>query len=218
MSHFRICPTILAADFTRLHEAIDLLQQSGCAHLHMDIMDGHYVPPITFGAKMVQDVRRIFTGTIDVHLMVTNPLDHLESFAAAGADLIYVHLETVHSVAAVAEQIRQLGKRPGIALYQPAESAWQDLLAHLDQLDAVLVATGAPGYAGRPLEISQLDKVSQLREKSSEINLMVDIGINEQTILQTKALGANWFAVSSAIFGSPLGISGAFTQLQSMVN
>ncbi|HNT29578.1 MAG TPA: ribulose-phosphate 3-epimerase [bacterium] len=217
MLDYRICPSILAGDFMHMGDAIEQLVGAGCSHLHMDIMDGHFVPQLTFGEKIIADARAMFSGTIDSHLMVSNPGDQIKAIAAAGSDIIIIHAETAGApvlLNQLLDQIRQAGALPGIALDGPTQDL-SVILPIVDQLAVVLVATGKVGKAGQKLDHACLDKVRQIREMpgTDALNIMVDIGINAQTLPEAKAAGANWFVASSAIFNHPQGIAAGYAQL-----
>lgn len=215
----RICPSILAADFMQMGAAIDALVTAGCDYLHMDVMDGHMVPAVTFGAKMISDARHVFPGTMDAHLMVANPLQQAEEVARAGAEIVIFHLEMVEDLGLAIAAVRELGVRVGVAVDGPT-LAIDVLQQHLSQLDVVLIATGKVGAAGQALQTDCLDKVRTIRTwlGGENINVMVDIGINQKTLPLARAAGANWFVVSSGIFNSPLGIAPAFEELTAMIS
>jgi len=215
----RICPSILAADFMEMGAAIDELAAVGCDYLHMDVMDGHFVPDITFGSRLLADARRRFNGLIDSHLMVTDPAVQFPLLAAAGADLLTFHLEVAENPVELIHQIHDLGKKAGIAIDGPTHNiaAVEPLLP---DLEVVLIATGKVGKAGQAIDLSCLDKVRAVRRMrgGAAVNIMVDIGINSQTINAARDAGANWFVASSAIFGVPAGIGAAFAELKSMIS
>ncbi len=217
MLQYQVCPSILAADFMAFGQDIHALQAAGCTHLHLDIMDGSFVPQITYGEKVISGARRLFRGTMDTHLMIVHPERHYPVFAACGADIITFHAEAVDHIPKHIALIRATGKKAGIAIDTPTLDLCE-IEANLDDLEVVLVATGKVGESGRPLDPAQFDKVRALRKMGGDrLNIMVDIGITEETIVAARAAGANWFVVSSAIFKSPLGIGEAFKQLSNMI-
>ncbi len=222
---YRICPSIIAGDFMSMGEAMDELALSGCEHVHLDIMDGHFVPQITFGAKVVHDVCTRFPGFTDCHLMVTDPESQAAACAEAGADLITVHAECFEewggdqgSLKAMLAQIADLGVLAAVAVDGPTVDL-SPLESVLSSIDMVLIATGKVGKAGQNLDAACLAKVQSIRafEGGSDIDIMVDIGINLQTLEQAVKSGANWFAASSAVFQHPEGPGAGFQSMNQLL-
>lgn len=200
----QIAPSILSADFTRLGEEIRAVDQAGADVIHIDVMDGHFVPNITIGPLVVEAVRKVTEKELDVHLMITDPDKYLESFADAGADWITVHVETCTHLHRTVSRIRELGKKAG-AVLNPATSL-SSLDYILEDLDLVMLMSVNPGFGGQSFIPSTLAKVWQLRQRIDAMELDVGIeldgGISAATIGDAAEAGANIFVAGSAVFGS----------------
>jgi len=204
MSAIRIAPSLLAADFTRLGEELRAIESAGADWLHLDIMDGHFVPNISFGPGLVKALRPHSRMPFDVHLMIAPADPYLAAFAEAGADIISLHPEAGSHLHRSLQTIRALGKKAGVVLNPatPVES-----LAHvLDLTDLILVMSVNPGFGGQSFLSSQLAKIATLRrmitESGREIALQVDGGVTLKTAPDCIAAGADVLVAGTAVFGA----------------
>ena len=199
-----IAPSLLAANFVRLAEDIAKVEAAGADWLHLDIMDGHFVPNLTFGPPIVAAIRKITKLPLDVHLMITNPSALIDDFAAAGADWLTVHGETEPHLHRLVARIRELGVRPAVAL-NPATPA-NTLEEILPEVDMVLVMSVNPGFGGQKFIPSSIDKIRRLKKQISALNrevlIEVDGGINAITSPMIREAGADVLVAGSAVFGS----------------
>ncbi len=196
----KIAPSILSADFSILNKEIEKLDNAD--YIHIDIMDGHFVPNLTFGAKLVKDIRKWTNKVFDIHLMVENPDNYIEPMIDAGADIITVHYESCIHLERTIKKIKDFKIRVGVALV-PTTS--EDVLKYIiDYLDLILVMTVNPGFGGQKFISSQLEKIKNIKKliRNKNIDLEVDGGINKETSKLVKEAGANVLVAGSYIFGS----------------
>jgi ribulose-phosphate 3-epimerase len=192
-------PSMLAADFVNLQREIRALEAAGARLLHLDIMDGHFVPNLSFGLPVVEAVRRTTDLPLDVHLMISEPGRYVERFRRAGADLITIHIEAVPQPRPLLQQIRALGAVVGLSLDPPTPVA--AIEPYLEQCDLVLVMSVMPGFGGQDFEPVALEKLQRLRETARpELLLSVDGGVNAETIGPCAEAGADLFITGSALF------------------
>jgi ribulose-phosphate 3-epimerase len=212
----KIVPSILSADFTRLGEQTQAVAAAGADRIQIDVMDGRFVPNITFGVQAVRCLRTLVSVPLEAHLMVQPPEDFIERFAEAGADTIIIHQEATPHLHRAVQQIRSLGKKPGVALNP---STPQGTLSEiLPNLDLVLVMTVNPGFGGQKFIPETLAKIRdvrlRLRERGLNCEVEVDGGINRETAGLVAEAGADVLVAGSAIFDSPKGYAAAIRELR----
>lgn len=200
----KISPSILSADFARLGEEIQNITKAGADYIHIDVMDGSFVPNITIGNEVVKSLRKSSSLPFDVHLMIQNPDFHIKAFAEAGADIITIHAESTIHLDRSLNLIKSFGKKAGLSLVPSTPENVLDYV--LDKLDLVLVMTVNPGFGGQKFLNSQLLKISNIRKKIAKserkIDLEVDGGINNETSKLAISAGADVLVSGSYIFSS----------------
>jgi ribulose-phosphate 3-epimerase len=205
MSHIRIAPSLLSADFGRLAEEVRAVDQAGGDLVHVDVMDGRYVPNITIGPVVVKAVRKATKSIVDVHLMIVEPERYLEDFAKAGADNLTVHAEACVHLHRVVQQIRGLGKKPGVSLNPHTPIDVLDIV--LPDLSLVLIMTVNPGFGGQAFIPAVVPKIKALRDEIDRRGLQVDIavdgGIGPETAPIVAEAGASILVAGAAVFGKP---------------
>jgi ribulose-phosphate 3-epimerase len=196
-----VLPSMLLCDFGDLRREVDRLHAAGVKALHLDVMDGHFVPNLTYGPPLVEAFRKLTELPLDVHLMIDNPTQFLEEYAKAGADSMTIHIEAVPDPQEVLGHIRRLDRLAGLAL-NPS-TPLSAIEPFLDLCDIVLVMSVQPGFGGQKFERVALEKLQTLRGRVRAAQLLeVDGGVNDKTIAECRAAGADLFVVGSAIFRS----------------
>lgn len=195
-----IAPSILNANFLDLGQSLTAIQKGGAGLIHLDIMDGHFVPNITFGPDIAANIKKGTSVPLDCHLMISNPENYVDAFAKAGAHYICVHAETTFHLDRLLHRIAELGCKPAISI-NPATPV-ESILNVLGIVDMVLIMSVNPGFGGQSLIPYTLDKVKMLRDLKPKMNIQIDGGIKLDNIHLAKEAGANIFVVGSAIFGT----------------
>jgi len=193
-----VSPSILSADFADLKNQVKLVVDSGAEYVHIDVMDGHFVPNITIGPCVVESLRPYTTAVFDVHLMIENPEKYVESFVKSGADIVTVHLEAVKDMDEMIKFIRSLGVKVGVSINP--ETDVEKLLPYGEKIDMALIMTVHPGFGGQSLIEECLDKVKILREKFPDLDIEVDGGIKPSNVKLAVDAGANVIVAGSAVF------------------
>jgi len=207
MAEPKFAPSILSADFARLADAVIAVEKAGADWIHVDVMDGHFVPNLTFGPKMVADLHKATRLPLDVHLMIERPEDWVDRYADAGATYLTIHVEASHDVPGTLAAIRARGVRPGLTLNP--ETPVDAVLPHLGLLDLALVMSVHPGFGGQKFIEGALDKVRAIREaldrQELKAELEVDGGVKPDNAARVVAAGATVLVAGSAVFEDPDG-------------
>lgn len=197
-----LSPSILSADFTKLGEEIETIDNAGAEYIHVDVMDGMFVPSISYGMPVIKSIRKSTGKVFDVHLMISEPIRYIADFAASGADMITVHVEACSDVVATIEKIREYKLKVGITLnpYTPVSA----IKPYLNRVDMVLIMSVNPGFGGQKFITSSVDKIKEVKRLRDELNLSYDIevdgGINIDNLATVLEAGANVIVAGSAIF------------------
>jgi ribulose-phosphate 3-epimerase len=215
----KLAPSILAADFARLGEEVAEAERAGAARIHVDIMDGHFVPNIAIGTPIVRSLRRVTRMAMETHLMISDPDSFLDEFVEAGSSSLIVHYEGNNNLHRTVQRIKALGKRAGIAI-NPATPAGV-LEEILPDVDLVLIMTVNPGFGHQLFLESALPKIRRAAQMIGQINpsceLEVDGGIDETTAPMAAAAGANVLVAGTSVFGTDKGVAGAMKSLRDAV-
>ena len=201
----KIAPSILSADFSRLEQEVRRAEKAGADLIHIDVMDGHFVPNITIGPVVVKSIKSKISIPLDVHLMIENPDKYIDAFAEAGADIITVHVEACEHLHETLDHIRRLSKKVGVSLNPSTSIARVEHV--LKQIDMVLLMTVNPGFGGQKFIRSVLPKIKELKQMIDKVGLFVDIevdgGIDETTAADVVKAGANILVAGTAVFKTP---------------
>ncbi|WP_435016086.1 ribulose-phosphate 3-epimerase [Tundrisphaera sp. TA3] len=206
-----VTPSMLSCDFSRPGEELDALRDAGVAAVHLDVMDGHFVPNLTFGAPVIADWRKRTDFTFDVHLMMTDPGRYLDDFVKAGSDIIIVQIEAVPEPSELLRRIREAGCRASLALNPPTPLS--AIEPFLDELDAVLVMSVMPGFGGQKFDPSVLGKVRALRAARPDLWISIDGGIKPDTAVEAVAAGVSQMVAGSGVFRSDGNYAAALAEL-----
>jgi ribulose-phosphate 3-epimerase len=212
----KIAPSILAADFARLGEQVVEADKAGADRIHVDVMDGHFVPNLSMGPPIVRCLRPLTRLPLETHLMIAEPDRYLDAFAEAGSDSLLVHQEAGPNVHRTVQHIKALGKKAGVVINPATPAAMLEEI--LQDVDLVLVMTVNPGFGGQHFLHSTLAKIGRVRQMIEKVNAMIELevdgGVDAETAPHAVQAGANVIVAGSAIFGDPRGVAAAMSRLR----
>src|SRR6056297_3275608 len=197
----QIVPSLLSADFAKLEQEIRAVENAGASRIHLDVMDGHFVPNITFGPIIVKAIRKLTDCHLETHLMISEPEKYLKQFIEAGSDTLLFQVEVGENISENLARIRELGAKPGLVINPPTE--FEKLKPFLDKIDHLLIMTVNPGFGGQKLIMDVIEKIKRARPFADkyDFRLEVDGGVNLSTIDEVVKAGADLFVAGSAVFG-----------------
>ena len=204
---YKVAPSLLAADFTRLGEQVHEIEEAGAPYLHLDVMDGAFVPSISFGMPVLASIKPAVKQVIDTHLMITEPIRYVEAFQKAGADSVTVHVEACEDVKATLNKIRECGMKVGLSINP--ETDVKEVVPYLEEGDMILVMCVHPGFGGQKFIPESLDKIRAIRamlnEKNLETDIQADGGVYVENVREVLDAGANVIVAGSAVFRGDAG-------------
>jgi ribulose-phosphate 3-epimerase len=206
-----VTPSLLNCDFARVSEELDALKQAGTVAVHLDVMDGHFVPNLSYGAPVIADWRKRTDFPFDTHLMISDPGRYLDDFIKAGCDVIIFHIEAVPDPRPILKRIRDAGCQAALALNPPTPFA--AVAPHLDEIDSLLIMSVMPGFGGQAFEASVLDKVRAARAARPDLRISIDGGIKPNTAELAVAAGVSQMVAGSAVFRNPGNYAAALAEL-----
>lgn len=195
-----LSPSLLAADFVNMERDIRKVEAGGAQYLHVDVMDGHFVPNINFGPVMVQALKKVSDLVLDVHLMISEPMKYAEDFLKAGADIITVHAETKPDIVSLLELTKKYNKKLAIAINPPTDIS--EIEPYLDYVEMALIMTVNPGFGGQKFIKDCIEKIRYVRAKKPDIDIQVDGGINLENLSDVISAGANVIVAGSSVFNT----------------
>lgn len=206
-----VTPSLLNCDFARISAELEALEQAGTVAVHLDVMDGHFVPNLSYGAPVIADWRKWTDFPFDTHLMISDPARYLDDFVAAGCDVIIFHIEVVPEPRALVKRIHAAGCQASLALNPP--TPFSAIAPYLDDVDAILVMSVMPGFGGQAFEPAVLEKVRAARAARPELRISIDGGIKPATAAEAAAAGAGQLVAGSAVFRKPGNYAAALAEL-----